>query len=495
MQRNTGMVTLSHLWERFAPAFIGGGHDLEIPGYKKIPLDGYEDRDYGVAFEVPVGLLERLLQLDDSRDIFMFRHLVTFLIFVGGVFAVFRLAERRFSDWRIGLLAAFFLIISPRFFAESFYNSKDLVFMACFAIAMNGAVAFVLHPTIKLALLHALATAVAIDVRIMGVILPTVTFLALLFRLKRHELPWRTVLPAIAVYAGATVVLVVAFWPWLWSSPWHNFCEAFANMSRFRWDDTVLYMGDRIKATELPWHYIPVWIAISTPLAYLALFLSGVIDTVRQILERRSQLWRNDAELQDLIFLGLFVIPVLAVIVFHSTLYNGWRQMYFLYPAFLMVATKGWIILWRARADFIYKATLAVVLLFSLAYSAVWMARAHPFQYVYFNMLAGKDWKARFDMDYWGVSNRQALEYVLEHDSGPLVKIGGACDTPLKVSLFILKPEERSRIRVVFEATEADYTLTNYYYSQIGDVNDFTGYALFHQIKIGDEAISSTFYR
>lgn len=119
IQRNTGMVTLSHLWENVAPTFITGGHELKIPGYQNTPLALYQDRDYGVAFETPVALLERLLQLEGPRNVFMFRHLVTFLVFVGGVFAVFRLAERRFSDWRIGLLAALFLVISPRFFAES----------------------------------------------------------------------------------------------------------------------------------------------------------------------------------------------------------------------------------------------------------------------------------------------------------------------------------------------------------------------------------------
>jgi hypothetical protein len=495
-QRKTGMVTLSHLWDHFAPAFIGGDHSLKIPGYQNTPLALYVDRDYGVAFETPVGMLERLFQFEDSRDGYMFRHLATFLVCAGGVFAVFRLAERRFSDWRIGLLAALFLIISPRFFAESFYNSKDLVFMACFAIAMNTAVEFILHPTIRLALLHALATAVAIDVRIMAIIVPAITLFVLLLRLKRRELSSRAALPAMGGYVGATAAIVVALWPWLWSAPWHNFCVAFAHMSSFWWKPMLLYMGARINAAELPWHYIPVWIAISTPLVYSVLFLSGAFATVRQMFDRRLQLWRGDSELQDLIFLGMFVSPVLAVIILHSTLYNGWRQMYFLYPAFLMVATKGWVILWRARADFIYKATLAVVLLFSLIYSAAWMVNAHPFQYVYFNMLAGKDWKARFEVDYWGVSNRRALEYVLEHDSRALIKIWPGSDTPLKFSFLILKSEERSRIREVGKETEADYILTSYYYQ--GAVDDDwqkKGYALFHQIKIGDEVILSIFRR
>ena len=48
----------------------------------------------------------------------MFRHLLTFLVALAGIYAVQKMADRRFSDWRIGLLAALFLILTPRLFAN-----------------------------------------------------------------------------------------------------------------------------------------------------------------------------------------------------------------------------------------------------------------------------------------------------------------------------------------------------------------------------------------
>jgi 4-amino-4-deoxy-L-arabinose transferase-like glycosyltransferase len=151
-------------------------------------LAEYRDRDYGVAFEAPAFALEHIFRLRDSRDIYMFRHLLTFLVYFGGVCAVFRLAQRRFLDWRTGLLSALFLILTPRFFAESFYNSKDIVFMAVFAAAMNTTISFVLQPRVKTALIHALATAVAIDVRIMALLLVAVSVMFLSIRVMRREL-------------------------------------------------------------------------------------------------------------------------------------------------------------------------------------------------------------------------------------------------------------------------------------------------------------------
>ena len=164
-QRLTGAVTIKYLAETFhIPAFM-------IRWEQGVPsLAEYRDQDYGVAFEAPAFALERIFGLQDSRDIYMFRHLLTFLVYFGGVCAVYRLAQRRFSDWKIGLLSALFLVLTPRFFAESFYNSKDIVFMVVFAAAMNTTISFVLQPRVKTALIHALATAVAIDIRLMALL-------------------------------------------------------------------------------------------------------------------------------------------------------------------------------------------------------------------------------------------------------------------------------------------------------------------------------------
>jgi hypothetical protein len=121
-QRVTGAVTVNYLAQKFnAPAFMASWNG-SVP-----PMDMYLDRDYGVAFEAPAVALEQLFRLKDSRDIYMFRHLLTFLAFFAGVCAAYRLAYRRFLDCRIGLLSALFLVLTPRFFAESFYNSKDIV--------------------------------------------------------------------------------------------------------------------------------------------------------------------------------------------------------------------------------------------------------------------------------------------------------------------------------------------------------------------------------
>ncbi len=52
------------------------------------------------------------------------------------------------------------------------------------------------------------------------------------------------------------------------------------------------------------------------------------------------------------------------------------------------------------------------------------MIKNHPHQYVYFNILAGKNYNKNFEMDYWGISNTMALESVKR-----VLIVDDICDT------------------------------------------------------------------
>jgi hypothetical protein len=183
-QRLIGATNLNHIAHKFNLTSIINNESLaQFP--KR--LDQITDRDYGVIFELPAAFMEHVLDLRQERDIYHARHLLTFLFFFAGVFAVYRMAQRRFNDWRIGLFAATFLILSPRIFADAFYNDKDLVFLSVFAIAMNTSIGFLVKPNWKTAFIHGLACAAAIDARLMAVIIPALTVLVLALKVLQTK--------------------------------------------------------------------------------------------------------------------------------------------------------------------------------------------------------------------------------------------------------------------------------------------------------------------
>ncbi|MBU3624587.1 hypothetical protein, partial [Polynucleobacter sp. AP-Latsch-80-C2] len=416
-QRSIGLTSLAYLANLFNIRFLlGAAQPLADPASVFLTQ---RDRDYGVVFELPAEFLIKVLNLHDANAYF-FRHLLTFLIFYAAVYFFYKLVKLRYQDWRIGLLGAVFLVLSPRIFSDGFFNDKDLVFMSVFAIGIHTLVRFVLKPGMFTGLWHALACALAIDLRLMAVILPAVTVFTLLVLAARKELSFSKLIGYLGTYLALMALLVVAFWPWLWLDPLGNFVLAFKNMARFRHAPDMVFMGDIVNASRLPWYYIPVWIGVTTPILYLILFLVGASTTVntliRNIWSKTKTLWANDAQLQDLLFLGLFFAPLLAVIMLHSILYNGWRQMYFIYPAFLLVSIRGLISLWAlTNTKQMARRILLVLVIGSMGFTSYWMVRWHPYQYLYFNVLAGPFAK-RFDVDYWAVAYRPVLAKIVGQD-------------------------------------------------------------------------------
>lgn len=488
-QRMIGGVSVRYVLQTLAPS-------RPLPAtLPDNPLATFDDRDYGVAFEAPAVAMELVLGLTDSRDIYLMRHLLTYLVFLGGVFAVYRMATRRFDDWRLGLCAATMLLLSPRFFAEAFYNSKDVVFMAGFAVATNTMLAFVTRPGIRTALLHALATAVAIDVRVAAILLVPMTLgLGLVEAIKRRR-PYAQQAALAAVFLGAGALFVVLLFPWLWEDPVGRFASAVRNMSSFqRFSERVRYMGGSIMPDDLPWHYVPVWVAISTPLPYVALSFVGAVATLAKFARRHVRLWEGEGEMQDLVFLSLACAPPLLVMTTDSVVYDGWRHLYFIYPSLLLLATRGLAGIWTLTASVrVARPALVASLALHAGVTAAWMIRAHPMQNVYFNVLAGSDWRRTYDVDYWGLGNRAALEYLLAHDPSPTFTLRPESFTDLGHALLLLRPADRARVRIVDKDQPAKYVLNNYRNADVDAADRWSARRLFYRLVVDGEVILSVY--
>jgi hypothetical protein len=469
IQRVTGSVSLLYVFQKLpaqvqqkllspqAAALIrekGAGHQLHT----------YPDRDYGVAFELPATALEQALHLTSLREVFLLRHLLNFLVCLAGIGAFYTLAARRFGSWRLGLLGALLLVVSPRLFSDYFYNSKDAVFLAAFTGAVATAVPFIRRPTWRGAVAHALMCALAIDVRLMGTLVPAATLAIVGLQAVHGAYRGRAVLAMVGMYCTLLVGLVVAMWPFLWEAPLTNFVAAWHAMSHFRIHGQIMYRGALVYINQLPWHYTLVWIGITVPLFQLALWAGGVASTLWQLAKRGWRLYATEAEWQDLLFLGLNLAPLVAVIALHSVLYNGWRQLYFLYPMLLLVALRGLVAAWEwlppgRLARRYWQPALLVVVAGSLAVTAGRMVRLHPLENLYFNALAPSPIERYYETDYWGLSQRMGLEWVAQHDARPLVRVTSNSPWSLVLAHKILPDAMRCRLVTVLRAEEADYIL------------------------------------
>lgn len=423
----------------------------------------YTDRDYGTAFELPLVMIEKAAGKTSLQQIYYLRHLLIFLFFFTSVLFFYKIASGRFGQG-IAFCGVIFLVLSPRIFADSFYNSKDIALLSGIIIAVFTLLSFTKKPSFPHALFHAMACAFLVDIRLPGLIILPITFVIFLldtFLLSGRRL-WRSRIVMLFFFVLLFLGFTVLFWPYLWASPIGNFITAFSNFSHFlRLSDTVLYLGNYIPDKYVPWHYPLVWIGITTPLLYSILFLLGVGFTARKFSYNIVAFYKNSRE--DLLFLAWFFGPLLMVIGLNSTLYDGWRQLYFIYPAFLLVALVGVEgLLFYTKKRYPLKIILLILGAISLLNVVRFMTINHPYQNLYFNELTGglENVKQQFDLDYWGLTFREGIEYIAARDNAKVIPVFFAYGH--KSNIDMLAKEDKKRFVVADRPEDAKYILSNY---------------------------------
>lgn len=491
IDHQNGAISGRYVAELLLPDLIRGNPTLAtIPS-----LTNYGDNDHGVLFELPVAGLGMLFTHGAPQSYFFMRHLLIFLVFVAGVWVLYQLGCVYFSSWRLGLLGALFLILSPRIFAEAFFNGKDIPFMVCFMLGIYTLVRLLAHPTWGRAAIHALTTAAAIDIRVPGILLLASTAFMLtldtIWPLTNRR-PW---LLLGLLYFILTGVFVIIGWPALWSNPIANFTQALLSLSYFtRWQATNYYLGQLVPASQLPWHYIPVWLISTTPIFYLVSALVG-LATRLYVAYHVGWTWlRTSAGRLDLLLAGWLFGPIILVIIMRSVLYDGWRHLYFIYPALLLWVVRGVQVClsFFATKHKAWQIGQVFFLVLALLHITSQMVRLHPYQHMYFSVLSSQQAERLMERDYWGLGFRQGLEWILRHDSSPQITISSSSTSPLYSNTLILSPSDRSRFQYRSRAT-ARYFITNYrwhpqpYHDSVG--------AEVYFIRAGGVKIMSVFRR
>ena len=445
-------------------------------GFEKRPpsLEEFIYKDYGVFFELILAGGEYLLGLTDVQEVYRFRHLMTFGVFFSGVVFLYLLALRLFRSHALAIAGCLMLVAAPRLFAHGFYDLKDIAPVTLAITSIYTLVGLLEKKTISQAVLHALSVALFIDTRVIGIFFPLITifFLSAVAAVDywRSRL-WCKEITLLGVFLIFLLFFVYLFWPYLWEDPINRFWGAVSNMGRYGgendYDVAMVYFGKFIWASDVPWHYLPVWIGITTPIGYLILIVVGAGFAAAPILRRPLAIVESPQNRICAVLLLAAFGPIIAVIAVGSTLLDGWRHMYFCYPPMVMLALYGLKALLISPLQrgpksvaFILRYGSPSILIVSIGLTVVNMYQNHPHQYAYFNGLAGSDVARNWELDYWGSSFKQGLEYIAVTDDRDQLSVS-VSSFPGIANLKMLDVNDRERFLIVDE-DRADYFLSNY---------------------------------
>lgn len=428
---------------------------------------------YGVIFDLPIALLEILINFDENKNDIFLKHFFSFFIFFLSSFCFLRLLDKRFSNFYISTFGVLIYFFSPRIFGSSFFDGKDLFFLSIMTITFYFYFKFEEKKTLINLVLFSLFAAFSTSSRVIGGILPISFVLIYFFNILTDKNNYKIYLKTIFYFLLIFFSILYIHWPYLWNFELNN---VFTYMNI-----TVFFDNDFYKQQFLPLIYIPKWIFISNPIFVILLFLFGLFSFSKRFFKRllnahdfkytinNSDFWRSKNEKFDfLIFISFFQI-IFIYMTFDLHIYGAWRHFLFIhfFISYISVYLIYLIYLSYKKRKLILR-LLSIVLTLFILEMLYKVYLYHPYQSIYFNNIISKKEKYFFERDAQSLSRVEAIQLILDESKDKKqIKIGTASWTPLGDVLYMFNEEEIEKIKFIGNEVldESDYIFTNYIYN------------------------------
>ena len=472
LHRINGFISLKYIFELFIP---NSSLFLELANIPDLNNDWR--KTYGVLFDLPLSLIEILFNLT-IQDAFLLRHFLTFLIFfISTVYFFYLLKIHLKTNNFLSLLGVLILISTPRIFSNSFYNGKDILFLSLIIIATFYCLNLLKNFNKKNLFLACLFCAFASNIRIMGIYLPVLTYIFYVFLPDDQKLK-KNINFFLYFFLGYFLILYIT-WPFLWLNPLENFFLILKESASYpiHWDFEILYLGNYLSPENLPWHYFFIWFLSTTPIIFVFIILFGIFIFLKQYLsfflkitfDKNLKLWKTSDQMTSLFIFLCFFIPIFFVITLNSTLYNGWRHLYFVYPFLIYLAIYGLNVI----SDIFnnnFKNFFITLVVIQIISNVFFIFKTHPVQNIYFNFVSKPYIENNLPVDYWGLGNKKTIDFLLSQRIN--FSVANSSFTPLNNLKYSLKPEFSYSKNITFLGTQeknkntSDFIFTNYYYNK-----------------------------
>jgi hypothetical protein len=358
---------------------------------------------YGAFFEVMSELFHYIVPIGiyESRHLFC---AITGLLGILGCWKVVRfLVNPAAAFWTAILLALY-----PSYYGHMFINSKDIPFAVFYIWSLYYLLWFLKqfpNPEFGITCKLGLAVGLAMGTRVGGMVLLCYCYLFaalrwLHFYTTQNKIDrsafksCRKALLALLAVSVLAYAIMLIFWPYGMSKP---LVRPFYTLQQF---------SRQIAAPPLD--YIPKYLALKLP-EYAILFLGLGI-----YLALKSYRTKSFVQLQPYFLLAFSaVFPIVYIIHKRSSLYDEIRQLLFIIPPlFCLLGITFYYAATRLLKNKIARMIIFPLMTAYFAFHIFVMARLHPYEYIYYNLLAGGvrgAYQRGYEMDYWATSYRELV--------------------------------------------------------------------------------------
>ena len=407
------------------PVFNKGGMDSVKKQFNLDDVPQNNDlKNYGCGYELWSAVIARMFgyPTDQVMGYHLIRHVV--LAFITVFIILFTgLIAKEILGWRAAFITVLLLSISPRFIGDGMMNNKDIPFALGYIATIYFVILFLRKlpfPTWKNTLLVTLGFAMAINIRVGGIMLffsfglfVGLFWLYYQYIAKNRDFngaTMRTNIMRVMIACVAGYFLGLIFWPYGLLSPISNPLSVLQEQSHQPTVIGQLFEGKVISSPELPRYYLVKLMSMSIPTVVI---LGSILSVAMLYLNRK----RINMGFAGLVVFSI-VFPLGYIAYAHANVYNGWRHAIFVYPFIVILAALGYDLLIDTMKTKALKVATVVAMVGLSIMPVTWILAEHPYEYTYYNELAGgiKETYGYYDNDYYMLSIREATDWLVKNE-------------------------------------------------------------------------------
>ncbi len=440
---------------------------------------------YGNAYEMLAAGTNKILHTDKGPNEFNVRHSISQIMAIVGLLFTGLIARKFSKSWSTSIFAVWLLYLTPPFMGHFLFNTRDIPFYAGYVTTLYFIICFLEElptPTWKTSAWLMLAAAFTTNIRIGGVLLYFYLGLfGLVWLMSNKELMAASLknakdiaLKLLVVIPGG-LILVILTWPTMLKKP-SAMLDALGIANKFPLKVNINFEGSAIDSLHLPLHYIPKYMLVTVPLFVLACIVAGIVLFFTNIK-------RSNPRLGALLLFSIF-FPVVYAVYAGTPLYSSWRHFLFVFPGLCVFGAMALDRLFSASSKLPVQLAMGAVCIAAMVRPVAFCMRNNPFEYCYFNELAG-DFKTaylNYDNDYWEISVKQGVDWLIENE-----KLAEKKDTTViasNASVFIDYYVKHNYPKVKIKTVQSGYTMRN---------SNFWTYGVFNSLFLKPEYLENYF--
>ena len=386
--------------------------------YNNDILLDYKDRYHGIAFNwlsQPIQILihkpiASYLDIGTFGGLLISKHVVVFSVFcLSGIF-IYLICNLLLNNESFSILSTTIYLLYPYLFGHALFNPKDIPFLSIWLICTYLIIRFIKklfeskYISKRFIFIFALLTALLISIRIVGLIifLQYLIFILVFLDNKKINLLdfFKENLKNFFLFSFLTILFIYILNPIFWLNPL-EIINSIKWMGNYNQDLCTLTLGNCMSSLNLPSSYYFIWFFFKLPIIILiGLFLFPVIE----------KKFLKNSFLKIIVFsllITIFSILILFILK-NVSLYDEIRHIMFLIPLIILVGLIN-IYLFNKKLFFI----AGSILVFFFITENILL---NPYQYTWLNPISKfYNIKKNFELDYWGVSNKNLQKKIREH--------------------------------------------------------------------------------